>query len=415
MKNVVLVYSYDHFLPGRIAKYEYSSSHLISKKIYETLSSIPNINVYYFDTRRIEDWVPIKADYLISIVDNLKLSEWFFEPKQTILVAVNKSPLERLALLNIAKIKQIPQRGLSGHDGIFEDFLVLRKVNTIIHIGNEHTFFSYTKYFKSGKLLPFYYDSNNFGGLPDLISSNNPSLVKNGILVSMSSLGLRKNYGFIDELLKVSSLNLQDYHFYIIGEPSTKYWEEIINSKIYLPNVTFIGWVPNLNSNNSKISDLLPKIKLALFPTNEDATPGMLLDCINFGILSLHNSKNSGLNVLIRELNSDFENVNEVLVKIKHIMSLNHDEYSDLQKIQLANLNIANSTKFTISEIIKLITTSNYKNNKIELNYKKIFLSYVTLPILSYFLIFARRIYVHSFRFRYQKFYLQFKKSKNLR
>jgi hypothetical protein len=403
MKNIVLIYSYDHFTPGKESKHEKSSANIISNEIYYSLIKNSNFNVYYFDSRRLNEWLPIKADILISIIDNIRLSQWFFKPKRTVLIAVNKSPLTRLSLLRVAKSKNLPINALAGHDGIYDEILSLRKVDMIALLGNDFTIESYRTYYKTSNIFLFHYNSYNFQNDIKTLINPDQNLLRKGILISMSSLGFRKNFHFIQDFIRSYKQQLKEYDFYIVGSPANTYWSSIIEEISQQFNVINLGWIPNLSLKQYEISNILPKIRIALFPTLEEGSPGTMLDCINFGILCIHNFKNSGINNSIELLHSEFIDREEVFNKVIKIMELDTDDYLKIQQLQLDQLNSFFSKTKSINDVTKLITADNFVTSKIKLKFLRIFLDYIKLPFVKYDFIFLRRFFVHVIRFRLNK------------
>jgi len=412
MKTVVFLHSYDHFIPNTIAKHQFSSVNLIATEIYEMLSKDSNVSVHYFDTRKITEWRRIKADYLITLVDNLKLSMWYFKPEKVILVGVNKHPLIRLKNLSIASKSQLPQSSLSGHDGIYEPILALRHIDYLICIGNEFTFESYDRYFRRLRIVKTHYNSKNF----DLISGPNRKIdseeVRNSILVSMSSIGFRKNYDFINKLLQSSNTPLNHYRIYVIGQPATPYWTSVIESNKKNLNFTFMGYIEKLNAKSHSLDSILPKIKVALFPTLEEGLPGTMLDLINAGILCLHNRENSGINNSTVTLHSDFRSIENVNKQIDFLMKLDKESYSKLQSIQQLDLDKMFEMTYTFTEAIRIVLydksfTENYTRTK----FLRLLIDYFSVPFLKFPYVFLMRFYRHNVITFRSKIYLLFRQS----
>jgi hypothetical protein len=394
MITVVFLHSHDHFIPGKIAKHQFSSSNLIATEIYETLNNDPNVSIHYFDIRKIKEWRKIKADFLITLVDNLKLSIWYFKPGKVILIGVNKHPLLRLKSLAIAKQKKLPQSALSGHDGIYEPILPLRRIDYLVCIGNNYTFDSYKRYFDKLRIVKTHYNSKNFEP-PNIINSQIQNrLQRNSILVSMSSIGFRKNYDFINELLKNPKTPLNRYDIYVIGSPATPYWASIIDSNKKAPNFNFMGYIEKLSAKSRDINLVLTKIKVALVPTLEDASPGSMLDLINSGVLCLHNQENSGVQNTVDALHSDFLSVESVIRQIDFLMQLDEESFSNLQRTQQLDLKKMFNETYTFTKAIKYALYDNsFTENYTRVNYLRIFIDYIRVPLLRYPYVFLRRFY----------------------
>lgn len=390
MKVVVFLNSYEHFNPKAKAKYHSSSTSFIASEIYTALISDEDIALYYFDVRKVQDWRSIKADYLVTIIDNFQLAVWYFRPTTTVLIAVNKHPLTRLKLLGTAFKHRIPQKALSGSDGIYEAFLPMRFVDYIILIGNTYTLESYNRYFKEINILESYYDSANFGSqLLQEAKFEMPE--RNSILISMSSIGFRKNYLIIHQLMK--QVENQNYHFYLLGAPASSYWDNLIQKDKAKQNFTYLGFIEGLNKDSISLMNILPRIKIALFPSLEEGLPGSMLDLINFGIICVHNRKNSGLDNSLEILESDFRSINETQSKIDYLMQLDNDSYSAVQKIQREELKEMFSTKLTFSQAIKkILEIKDVDNRNTKVNYRNIITDLIIVPFICYPIVLLKRI-----------------------
>ena len=95
VKNCVILYSRRHFDPNSSTDLENSSAGLIARTLYTEMKSQSNFEVYYFDSFDNSEWFNVQTDILVSLVDNLSLGIWFFDPKEVIVIAVNQHPLAR--------------------------------------------------------------------------------------------------------------------------------------------------------------------------------------------------------------------------------------------------------------------------------------------------------------------------------
>lgn len=292
-KNCVILYSRRHFDPNNTTVLSGSSAGRIAATIYEAAKNTSDHNVYYFDSYNIDEWHPVNADVLVTLIDNLPTAQFFFKPQYTVVIAVNQHPLERLKIGISGLALGLPRNALTPSDGIYQPFLSLSKANSILCVGNKRTICTFKKYLPHTDIHQVNYDSNFFS------STKRHKITKiRNILVLMSSIGYRKGFDrFVHEI--ENSECLDEYTFHIVGHPEGPYWQlEIERLLLKHSNVKFHGWMLN---KAKEFSDLLQTMDVALFPTREEGLVGSLLECIDLGIISLHTS-NSGLDHAIDEL-----------------------------------------------------------------------------------------------------------------
>lgn len=347
-KNCVILYSRRHFNPNSSTELSESSAGRIASTIYNAAKSCTNYSVTYFDSFDFNEWEPKEVDVLITLIDNLPLASWFFHPQKIVVIAVNQHPLERLKNGLLGLTSGLPKEALVASDGIFQPYSLLRKVNTILCVGNTKTLETYRKYLPFTDIRQVNYDS--------AFSAQNRkhkiSQVQN-ILVLMSSIGFRKGFDrFADEIMNFKNLGI--YTFHIVGHPENSYWRARVNELVAENlNVKFHGWLLN---NERKFSDLLESMDVAIFPTREEGLVGSLLECIDFGIISLHTS-NSGLDNPINELALPESGELYLEEKLGNLSRKNSDELRDLHLSQInAMKNQFDITSNIGSEIVSLLT-----------------------------------------------------------
>jgi glycosyltransferase involved in cell wall biosynthesis len=345
-RNCVILYSRRHFDPGKDTDLSASSAGQIARAIYEAVQSLPGVEVNYFDCFNHNEWKPIKTDILITIVDNLSLARWYFQPNRTFVIAVNHHPLERLRISSQALNEGLPSDALVPSDGIYQSYQGLTKVDGILCIGNQRTLDSYTKYIRDCNIVLSSYQSF-------FSSARTPKRgvreIRN-VLILMSSIGYRKGFDQIYNSLVREKELLKEYNFHIIGHPEGRYWSKLVSElEEELDNVTFHGWVIN---STSRFAELLSQTDVALFPTREEGLVGSLIECIDNGILSLH-TVNSGLNNSAELLT--LPNYGELRLgeKLKSIRVLDRETLVDLVTNQAREMHTQFKSNPTISIQIK--------------------------------------------------------------
>jgi hypothetical protein len=326
VKNCVILYSRRHFDPNSSTNLENSSAGMIARTLYEEMKLRTNFEVYYFDSFDNSEWRKMKTDTLISLVDNLSLGIWFFNPKEVIVIAVNQHPLARLQICGFAARKGIPASAITPSDGAYQPSNGLTKAKAILCVGNKGVRESFERFLKNSNVIETTYRTSF------IESTREYGDVKiEHILILMSSIGFRKGFDRIfDSLINQKEL-LGSYKFHLIGHSEGPYWSEKIEYlESHSSNFTYHGWLFN---SDEKFVTLLRNMDLALFPTREEGLVGSLLECIDLGILSLH-TNSSGLNNSVEELEISSEGNFDLAGSINLLASKNKFEILQLRERQ---------------------------------------------------------------------------------
>lgn len=287
-KVCVVLYSRRHFDPAKKTDLSESSAGQIAKSIYNSIKSLEKTTVYYFDSFEHHEWSRIETDILITLIDNMPLAEWFFKPKQIIVIAVNQHPMTRF--LNVAKSISSGMKfsAIAASDGPYQPYLCLSRANAILCVGNVRTVETYRHYLQNCNIQISNYKSS--------FSNSNiierPRKIRN-ILILMSSIGFRKGFDRFQEAVERESAELKRYQFHLVGHPEGMVWKDNVDRLV--SGNTFVanhGWILN---NSSQFRTVISEIDVAIFPTREEGLVGSLLECLDSGIICLHTS-NSGLN-----------------------------------------------------------------------------------------------------------------------
>jgi glycosyltransferase involved in cell wall biosynthesis len=364
----VLLYSKRHFTPGVDSDLNGSSAGVISKEIYETLASIENLELYYYDAFNLEEWKSVNSDILVSIIDSFDLAYWYFKPKIAILIAVNQHPLDRLLTTADTSKKGLPKNVLSGSDGYLQNANGLRKANAVIYVGNEITALSFKNYLPETKLYQAYYLPHS-----GIRGSHQETKESRSVLVLMSSIGFRKGFDRFYEALNLDSEALSKFKFNIVGSPEGDFWEEKVLELTYkYPNVNFQGWISNLSP---EFQSILNNSDYAIFPTREEGMVGSLLECIASGILCLH-TQNSGLDNSLDFLKLPSAGNLNLANKLNFIDGLDDSQKNSVREIQKIDLNF--QIKMSESVGNALMLAINEANTNKEIWSKFVFKYYVS-------------------------------------
>jgi glycosyltransferase involved in cell wall biosynthesis len=382
-KTCVILYSRRHFNPVAPTSLENSSAGQIARSLYEELSKMEEYEVHYFDAFDHSEWKKMKVDLLVSLIDNLDLARWFFKPAETVVIAVNQHPLERLRLCGLAPKLGIPISALSASDGIFQPYKALSGVNEILCVGNDKTANSFRYFLKNCNITETFYSTY----LGEQQSPKQVIRIEN-ILILMSSIGYRKGFDRIYDSLTKDGDKLSQYKFHIIGQPEGPYWKDKVDALTEnYSNVHFHGWVSN---NTDYFNSLLNQMDVSLFPTREEGLVGSLLECIHSGVLSLHTS-NSGLNNSLDELKLNDDGDLNLLQKLSHISGLDPQRIISLQIEQFTQMQTQMSNSPNIGLALRELITSGLSKQRIQPRKKSSFLTYSKFSI-SFFPIISKRV-----------------------
>ena len=371
----VLLYSKRHFTPGVDSDLNGSSAGVISKEIYETLASIENLELYYYDAFNLEEWKSVNSDILVSIVDSFDLAYWYFKPKIAILIAVNQHPFDRLLTTADTSKKSWPKNVLSGSDGYLQNANGLRKANAVIYVGNEITALSFKNYLPETKLYQAYYLPHS-----GIRGSHQETKESRSVLVLMSSIGFRKGFDRFYEALNLDSEALSKFKFNIVGSPEGDFWEEKVLELTYkYSNVNFQGWISNLSP---EFQSILNNSDYAIFPTREEGMVGSLLECIASGILCLH-TQNSGLDNSLDFLKLPSAGNLNLANKLNFIDGLDDSQKNSVKEIQKIDLNFQIKMSESVGNALMLAINEANTN-------KKIWSKFVFKYYVSYLRVYAK-------------------------
>lgn len=379
-----------------------SSAGIIAKTIYMSAKLNTDYNIHYFDSLNCEEWYQIKTDILITLVDNFELARWYFKPKKVYLVAVNQHPIRRLSQLKSARTTQIPTEAFSASDGIYQPILKLTNFNSILCVGNRLVIESYKKYYKNIEIATTYY-ATQFNQIK-LIKSHNKQNRIFTVLILMSSLGYRKGFDQICELITLIKNQKVQINFIIVGHAENEYWK----SKIYnllktYQNIQYCGWV---NNKSEEFKSLLLHSHLAVFPSREEGMLGALIECIEFGILSLH-SENCGIDISNENLSIIINNSTDLYNKVLNLSLKSDHERQLMATEQFIKFKDQISTNDSISTIVEnwlsnpSATRSKYRRIKV----LKELIAQITI---EYWVIYARRFKLLTIEKNKRKIYLRF-------
>ena len=385
LKNCVILYSRRHFDPNSSTDLENSSAGLIARTIYTEMKSKSYFEVYYFDSFDNTEWLKVETDILISLVDNLSLGIWFFDPKEVIVIAVNQHPLARLQICGSAARKGIPVSAISPSDGVYQPYKSLTKTKAIICVGNSETKDSFEQYLKNTKVVLATYDTS-FSSHTQEASQDK---IEN-VLILMSSIGYRKGFDRIFESLILEKESLKSYRFHLIGHSEGEYWDQKIKFlENHTRNFTYHGWL--LNSDEKFIS-LLRTMDLALFPTREEGLVGSLLECIDLGIVSMH-TKSSGVNNSVPELILSSVGDLHLAEHLNLFASMNKTALSQLRDKQRKELKNQFATTLPMETALRVAIESESGGKKAKLRLLRLVFVWLNFPILQY-----RKILVNRFK-----------------
>lgn len=412
IKTCVILYSRRHFDPDNSTPLENSSAGQIARSLYEELSKIEGLEVYYFDAFDHTEWRRIRADLLVSLIDNLELATWFFKPTETVVIAVNQHPLERLKLCGQAKSAGIPINALSASDGVFQPYGGLSGVNEILCVGNARTADTFRYFLKDCNITETFY-SVYLGDQPRF---KQITRIEN-VLILMSSIGYRKGFDRISDSFMRDGDKLSKYQFHLVGNPEGPFWEEKISEiTTKFTNVTFHGWISN---NTEHFNSVLNRMDISLFPTREEGLVGALLECINSGIISLHTG-NSGLNNNSNALKLNDSGELELSEKLSEISNMDHESLMALQTEQFRQMNSQMSGSPNIGIALKDLVTRGISKKKSRKHKLRALMTYTRFPFFSFSPILLRRIRITFIRvqkaklsIRYPGFYEKLRKIKN--
>ena len=379
-----------------------SSAGIIAKSIYMSAKLNTDYNIYYFDSLNCEEWYQIKTDILITLVDNFELARWYFKPKKVYLVAVNQHPIRRLSQLKSARTTQIPTEAFSASDGIYQPILKIRNFNAVLCVGNKLVIESYKKYYKNIEIIPTYY-ATQFNQIRLSTSHNKQNKIFT-VLVLMSSLGYRKGFDQICELIELIAKHKVQINFIIIGHAENEYWKSKIDnlSKTY-QNVEYYGWV---NNKSEEFKNFLLRSDLAVFPSREEGMLGALIECIEFGILSLH-SENCGIDISNENLGINLNNTNDLYNKVLNLSLKSSDERYLMASQQLVRFKHQISGNDSISTIV-----GNWLNNpsvpRSKYRFLKVSRDLIAQFTIEYWEIYARRLKLLTIEKNKRKLYIRF-------
>lgn len=411
-KTCVILYSRRHFDPKSSTPLENSSAGQIARSLYEELSKIEELEVHYFDAFDHTEWRRIKTDLLVSLIDNLELARWFFQPFETVVIAVNQHPLERLRLCSQAKSVGVPINALSASDGVFQPYRGLIGVNEILCVGNAITADTFRHFLKNCNITETFYSTY----LGEQQSTKQVTKIEN-VLILMSSIGYRKGFDRIYDSFMTDGSKLGQYQFHIIGQPEGPFWEEKINEITEkFSNVHFHGWISN---NSDQFNSVLNRMDVSLFPTREEGLVGSLLECINSGVLSLHTS-NSGLNHNSNAFKiSDFGDI-QLSEKLSYISALGPEMLASLQGEQFIQMQSQMSSSPNIALALRALVTGGISKKKSRQRKLRTLMTFIHFPIFPLFPIVLRRVNLTFVRvlkakvsITYPGFYETIKKLKN--
>ena len=361
-----------------------------------------NYNIHYFDSFNHEEWYRINTDVLITLIDNYDLARWYFRPKNIYLVAVNQHPINRLSQLKSARNAKIPTEAFSASDGIYQPIFKIKNFNAVLCVGNKLVIESYKKYYKNIEIATTYY-ATQFNQIK-LIKSHNKQKRIFTVLVLMSSLGYRKGLDQICELIELIAKHKIQINFIIIGHAENEYWKsKIYNLSKTYQNVEYYGW---MNNKSEEFKNLLLRSDLAVFPSREEGMLGALIECIEFGILSLH-SENCGIDVSNENLSIIINNTTDLYNKVLNL-SLKSDKK---RQLMAAEQFIKFKDQISINDSISTIVEnwlSNPSATRSRYRLIKVLKELIAQITIGYWVIYARRFKLFAIEKNKQKINLRF-------
>jgi len=361
-----------------------------------------NYNIHYFDSFNCEEWYRINTDVLITLIDNYELARWYFKPKNIYLVAVNQHPINRLSQLKSAKTAKIPTEAFSASDGIYQPILKIKNFNAVLCVGNKLVIESYKKYYKNIEIATTYY-ATQFNQIKLTKSHNNDNRIFT-VLILMSSLGYRKGFDQICELIELIANQKLQINFIIIGHAENEYWKsKIFNLLETYQNVEYYGW---MNNKSEEFKNLLLRSDLAVFPSREEGMLGALIESIEFGILSLH-SENCGIDISNVNLGINLNNKNDLYNKVLNLSLKSIDERHLMASQQLIRFKYQISGNDSISTIV-----GNWLNNPLvprsKYRFLKVSRDLIAQFTIEYWKIYARRLKILTIEKNKRKLYIKF-------
>lgn len=393
IKKCIILYSRRHFDPNSSTPLENSSAGIIARNLYEEMKSRPDYQVYYFDSFDTTEWLKLKADLLISIIDNLSLGIWFFDPKEIIVIAVNQHPLERFSICGTAARDGIPTSAISPSDGIYQTNKSLTQAKAIICVGNNRTRETFGLYLKNANVILATYQTSFTKSIQKLDKNK----IEN-ILILMSSIGFRKGFDRIFQSLNNQKELLKHYNFHLIGHSEGPYWDNQIEFlKTHFVNFTYHGWLYN---SDEQFRSLLASMDLALFPTREEGLVGSLLECIDLGILSLH-TISSGLDNSTKELRLASKGDLDLAGHLKLLDSMDKSKLSQLRERQQTDMNLQFSLTLPIELALRIAVESEMPEMKMKLRISRLISVYFNFPYIRY-----RKLIFNRFRLTHLRHFL---------
>lgn len=276
----VVAYSALHFNPNIAdVPFRHSSAGNLAEAVYEA-ARISSEHIVYVDGGQPASWPKLNSvTHLISIERNFEKLVSFYEPKHTLLFAVNQEAgASRMKWLTPVIQKEVPLGSVFRvPEVVSRNPRVAHLADKILMVGDNRTL---------GTYLQADVNINNLHVVPYGAGGISKSSTESGnsILFIASSIGVRKGSDLIPQVLGVlKDRKVQDINVVLVGGPSNRYWQRQIEkwSEEFGSYFSYRGWI---DSASEQYEALMRNAVCAVVPSREEGLVGTAVEAIRSGI-----------------------------------------------------------------------------------------------------------------------------------
>lgn len=276
----VVAYSSLHFDPQREdVPFRNSSAGALAAEVYESASQVAD-QLVYVDGNQPDSWPRIDGvTHLISIEREFESLKRYYEPKNSLLFAVNQEAKASLKKWKApVLLKQLPLRSVFRvPEVISRNPDVVRIADKIVMVGDNVTLGTYMQAPKCPAQM--HVVSYGAGG-----SRNSVASAGDSILFIASSIGVRKGSDLVESVLRfLKDHQISSIVVRLVGGPSNSYWKKRIDrwTREFEGIFEFHGW---LDTTSEEYLQIVQQAACAVVPSREEGLVGTAVEMIRSGI-----------------------------------------------------------------------------------------------------------------------------------